>query len=99
MTAPIKTINKFAMQEILRSDRKIDYDCFYKVQIAEMVEVLREGYKEMYQELTKYKERNEKAIEKINKLDFDNFVYGKRSLKDVKRDLLEILEDKENINE
>lgn len=50
MTEPIKTINKFAMQEILRSDRELDYDCFYKRQIAEMVEALREDYKEIHRQ-------------------------------------------------
>ena len=48
-------------------------------------------------ELTDYKSRCEKANEKLNKLDFDNFVYGKTALKDIKRNLQNILQgsDKE----
>ena len=36
--------------------------------------------------------RINKAIELLNKLDFDNFVYTKQSLKNIKRDLLNILQ-------
>lgn len=39
-----------------------------------------------------YAKRIEKAIERLNIIDFDNFVYTKRGLKDIKRDLLNILQ-------
>lgn len=58
-------------------------------------------YKQLQQELTKYKERNENAIEyinfltifksKIEMIKFNETIWGK--------ELLEILEDKENENE
>lgn len=50
MSEPIRTINRYALAEILKSDREIDYNCFYKRQIEEMVEILREEYKKLLKE-------------------------------------------------
>lgn len=44
-----------------------------------------------YEEKMIYKSRCEKANEKLNKLDFDNFVYSKTALKDIKKNLQNIL--------
>lgn len=53
MSEPIRTINRYALAEILKSDREIDYNCFYKRQIEEMVEILREEYKKLLKEKNK----------------------------------------------
>lgn len=50
MSEPIRTINRYALAEILKSDREIDYNCFYKRQVEEMVEILREEYKKLLEE-------------------------------------------------
>lgn len=41
------------------------------------------------------KDRIEKVIEKLNKLDFDKFVYSKTGLKNIKQDLLKMLGETE----
>lgn len=56
MSEPIRTINKYALAEILKSDREIDYNCFYKRQVEEMVEILREEYKKLLKEKNKNRE-------------------------------------------
>lgn len=53
MSEPIRTINRYALAEILKSDREIDYNCFYKRQVEEMVEILREEYKKLLKEKNK----------------------------------------------
>lgn len=47
--------------------------------------------KEIQQEINEYKTRCEKANKKLNELDFDNFVYSKAALKDIKKNLQNIL--------
>ena len=56
---------------------------------------LMEKLEELQQEKQSLKDRIEKAIEKLNNLDFDKFVYSKTGLKDIKRDLLKMLGEKE----
>lgn len=38
-----------------------------------------------------YKSKCEKVNKKLNELDFDNYIYGKHALKDIKKDLQNIL--------
>lgn len=50
MSQPIKSImltNKYIILEMLKSNQKINYDCFYKRDIEHMLEVLREEYKRL----------------------------------------------------
>ena len=65
-----------------------------KTFVAQKEEAYKIANKE-YEENQSLKDKIEKAIEKLNKLDFDKFVYSKTGLKDIKRDLLKMLGEKE----
>lgn len=65
----------------------------------ELLNIIKD-YEHLQQELTKYKERNEKAVEYIKRFDF-KYLHEccEHNLVDTLENLLEILQDKENKNE
>lgn len=85
-----KNIKDINPEDIITTDeiyKLVDY-ITNKLTPEELVNMLNQ---ELVRQNKCYKSKFEKVNEKLNKLDFDNFVYGKTALKDIKKNLQNIL--------
>lgn len=55
----VNSLNKYIMLDLLKSDKKINYAGFYKSELEDMLEILREEYEELLKDFNEQKNGEE----------------------------------------